>query len=465
MTGRKAQAADRLAKLFVDLEQDADLDAAITRLTQTPVQLLLEPDVAESETLQLCSLLATTTALRAFPAGVKVILRDDGPLLPGLSPTGSIAAALASLGADIARRVDVRLPSVVIGGREPLRGLGRHAVRAVPRGWAGGAVPVNLTAPVSIPGVLGATLAGAIGVSECFLGVHGLEVRACRRVGGFSAWSPDLLWTDDNAAGPRLAHLPSRTWLVGLGHLGQAMAWLLGALPYGEPKDVQIALQDIDHVSVENIGTSLLASRDNVGTRKTRVVDIALRAAGFETQLVERRMDRNQQLQADEPRFAIAGLDSPAARRPLSTVGWSPLLDAGIGAGARDFTQIVIRRLTDDRPSQRVFDVDDSGMAERLLAENAQYRSRVAGGEDRCGVLQAAGEAVGTAFVGATAAVMAIAEAIRPLHGGPSLDVMSVDLRNPTEVHFAIREERSTDWPPHAPARAMREGKAHSPAE
>ncbi len=37
--------------------------------------------------------------------------------------------------------------------------------------------------------------------------------------------------------------MPSRLWIIGLGNLGQAFAWLLACLPYEDPSHVQFVLQ------------------------------------------------------------------------------------------------------------------------------------------------------------------------------------------------------------------------------
>jgi hypothetical protein len=311
-------------------------------------------------------------------------------------------------------------------------------------------------------GPFGAVLAGAIAVSEIFLAAHELEPRAANRLAGISTWAPATSWVDAQAIGPTLELLPREAWLIGLGHLGQAAAWLLRALPYASPRDLLVALQDNDVISVENIGTSLLATRSVIGQRKTRIVHAALRAAGYGTLLVERRADEHQRLQPDEPRVAIAGLDSARARQPLTGLGWSLLVDMGIGAGARDFTQIVVQRLTAQRLSKDVFDTPPDDRADRLLELDA-YRDQIAGRLGRCGALQAAGQAVGTAFVGAVTAVLAMAEIVRPLHEGVGHHVLAVDLRDPSALTVAVADDALVALPAHAPARPMRDGPAPGP--
>lgn len=66
----------------------------------------------------------------------------------------------------------------------------------------------------------------------------------------FGAGSTVLLTND----GPVV--LPSELWLVGLGHLGHAYAWSLCMLPFEQPGDVLIQLQDTDVVTPANVSCS-----------------------------------------------------------------------------------------------------------------------------------------------------------------------------------------------------------------
>ena len=82
--------------------------------------------------------------------------------------------------------------------------------------------------------------------SEVFSFYAGDHVMAGRRPAGLSLWRPDADWLACDLTEPALAFLPSRLWLIGLGNLGQAFAWALAVLPYGDRRDVQIVLQDFD---------------------------------------------------------------------------------------------------------------------------------------------------------------------------------------------------------------------------
>jgi hypothetical protein len=84
-------------------------------------------------------------------------------------------------------------------------------------------------------------------------------------------WRPGQDWLTPDPSEPALAYLPSRLWLIGLGNLGQAYAWLLAMLPYEDPRQVQLVLQDFDRIAPSNDSTSLLSFAADIGRRKARV--------------------------------------------------------------------------------------------------------------------------------------------------------------------------------------------------
>jgi hypothetical protein len=443
-TTREPQPTDRLAKLFGDLHSEDDLDSGNERLRRVHLQLIIPPAAAHSETGQVTALIAAATGARAFPAGVRIVLPDDAALLTAAgNGAGSLAAALTDVGGSVTTFTAADLPTVIVGDAAiEVPGI-TIAVRAIARGWAGGAVPTARPCPSVVPGVLGATTAGAIAVSEVFQAFHGIDARAAYRSAGFSLWDPSVPWDTPAAVGPALQLLPSEIWLLGLGHLGQAAAWLLRALPYADPGAVNVTLQDGDTIATENWGTSLLTRADDIDEPKPTVVKAALKHAGFKIRLVERRLDQHQRIQPGEPRVLLSGLDSASSRRPLSGVGFDLMIDAGIGGAAADFTSIRVIRLTDDRTSQIEFADDPE------VDEPAE--------DDDCGLIVAAGQAVATSFVGAATAAVSFGEILRPLHLGASMRTISVDLRDPCGIQRAVREPHSLETPPHTLARPLRE--------
>jgi hypothetical protein len=77
-----------------------------------------------------------------------------------------------------------------------------------------------------------------------------------------------------------------------------------------------------------------------------------------------------------------------------------------------------------------------------LILNFAALADGVPEGAARCGMIGLAGLSVAAAFVGASAASLAVVEALRELLGGtaeavPSYEVISVSLANPTRVEAA----------------------------
>ena len=83
-----------------------------------------------------------------------------------------------------------------------------------------------------------------MGVSELFQSLRGVNARAGRRSLGYSAWDPGADWMSEEGRGPELEYLPTKLWVIGLGHLGQSLVWNLGYIPYADPSVLRLVFQD-----------------------------------------------------------------------------------------------------------------------------------------------------------------------------------------------------------------------------
>jgi len=290
-------------------------------------------------------------------------------------------------------------------------------------------------------------LAAGLGVSETFQYIRG-STRAGWRDVGLSLWRPDADWRVPAAAGPACPYLPQRLQIGGLGHLGQAICWALGFLPYPATGGADLTLVDFDTIIEANCATGLLTTSADLGRRKARVVAARMEEIGFTTAIVERRIDDNTRRTADEPAWALAGFDRPEPRRALANAGFAKVIDLGLGAGSRDYLDILMHVFPSGlRPEQawplHIPPVTTPSLKAAYcnLAER-EVAAGVSEGAARCGVIGLAGQSVAAAFVGASAASLAVAETLRELLGGttadvPSYDVVSVSLANPTRVETA----------------------------
>lgn len=388
---------------------------------------------------------ATATAVRAF--GNATVVADGGDSLTAGPHRGcTIADVVLGEGATLApdlRNIPVQWPVVLLGAPDPdLRQSlsGRPTVlQADWNGWTASARPaadVDATGE-NTENVLAAICAAALGVHEAF---GAAQARPGSDIGhrpvSLNLWCP----TGEDHDGPALTHAPAAWWLVGLGHLGQANAWVLSWLPYTDPAQVPIVLQDVDKAVDANHSTGILTPRGPAHVRKTRLVAPVLDAAGFDTHIIERRLDHNTRVTQQDTHVALLGVDNLTTRRTISTVGWTLAIDAGLGAGTTDFNAIQLRRFPAALSSDQVPAWAEPPASTAIPPRNSAFDDLTQ--RDACGAVQLAGTAVGAAFVGVIAACLAVAEATRQLLGGTSLDVLSLHL-NSDDLHTAQASRES----------------------
>jgi hypothetical protein len=417
----------RISKLLVDRDETA-IESALERRQRYSVTLCCGEDVARSYTLQLAVLTAAKIAIRCFPGAVRVWVDTalaDAPLQLWPSLKWSFGQALASIvgpGAFIDGRTDMHGTSVIFGNTER---TGR-TLRATFDGWTAKVGPANTVARLpereycSLAGVL----AGALAISELFLEFAEVSIEAARRTVALSLWRPELPVSDPAALGIPVEFLPRDFWTLGLGHLGNGYIWAVATLPYADPGKVEIFLNDYDKVESDNVETSLLLTQDDIGQYKTRACGNWLEKRGFQTRLIERPFDGNFRRRDDEPGLALCGFDSNPARRDLATAEFLRVVESGLGGTANNFDTISLHTFPNPRPASDLWpDLSAAEISrrvahqERVARENPAY-AQVGG--DECGRYDLAGKSIAVPFVGATAATLVVAEAIRLFHRGPA---------------------------------------------
>jgi hypothetical protein len=396
---------------------------------------------------QAALLTVVNAGARAFLGGVRVRVSKDVVLSEGWARGHTVSESVRMLGGEIVRVHESVHPTIVVGMPPASPAIGSIVCVAACSGWTGGVLQPGTEAPRS-PGIAPAgILAGGIAVSECFQHCGG-AVEAGRREAGLSLWAPDTPWLEAAASGPPLTYLPDRLWLLGLGHLGQANAWTLGMLPYATGAGAHVFLLDNDEIVPGNLATGLLANDGNVRQMKTRAVAAALEDIGLQTRIIERLFDEHTWLAGDEPRLALAGFDSPIARRQLGDKRFERVVDAGLGGGVEEYLDILLHTF----PSQLDPVTAFAGEPREAASFHPRFAEEVArlvgSGADptatQCGMAEIAGITVGAAFVGATAAALTVGDVLRWLHGGAELSVLTFDLRTPTVV---IAAENTTPGP------------------
>jgi hypothetical protein len=378
---------------------------------------------------QTALLTGVALARRVFLGGVGV----SGALQTELRVPMALGSTLSQTVTMLGARVEDRFtggPLVTIGGGPVDRTDGFH-VRTAQAGWRGGILPANseMTLTEGPSMALSPMLAAALAVNEAFFFVRTGKSAAGRRPVGLSLWnlSPQVDWISDTAGEPELCYLPSRLWLIGLGHLGQAFLWGLGLLPYPSKDGLSLVLQDFDVLTPSSESTSILTTPDLVGQKKTRAMAAWAEARGFKTNIYERLFDANFTRQPDEPAVALCGLDNGLGRRALDRVGFDFVVEAGLGRGHRDFRTMRLHTLPLPKSASEIWKEENS--SEKVEEQRAYQNLLKKGTLDRCGITLLAGRAVGAPFVGAVASCLALSEVLRLLHGGPIHQVIDLDLQ------------------------------------
>ncbi|MGH3302826.1 MAG: hypothetical protein ACRDOK_14305 [Streptosporangiaceae bacterium] len=438
MTSLNADDIHRTALLAVHDGSQLTLEAALSAHSATGILICADATTCHDVQGQAALLTAVATAVRAF-GNVVVVTAAPGTAITGGPVTGTLAGAIGQQGARIANPaditdVDVTWPVLLVGHHTPLPprlawpgDLTRAVLRAT---WAGWVATVwrdaRRQASNAEPAcILAAIAAAAIGVSEAFGSIRSVPGSdAGYRDVQLSLWDPGGETAD---LGPTLAHAPAAWWLVGLGHLGQAYAWVISWLTYLSPPSIEVVLQDVDRTTPANHSTGILIPQGSRGIRKTRLVAAALDDTGLDTRMIERRLGPDQRTTDSECHVALIGVDNLPTRRLISAAGWRLAIDVGLGSGPQNFASMVIRRFPGAERSDQVAAWVSNTIRPVTIPQTPAF-SDLKQRHDKCGVVELAGKAVGASFAGMTAACLAVAEATRELHGGIGLDILTLDL-------------------------------------
>ncbi|AVH44952.1 hypothetical protein [Agrobacterium tumefaciens] len=410
------------------------------------VNILVGPEIATSRAHQIALLTMVNAGQRTLLGGVYVVALPEVPLLVDVPDLGSsLSEAVLSLGGQLPEHPIKDSPTIVLGSVDLSSTLPGLHIIATFDGWRGGVGPSGSCEriPEHAGSVLGATLAGALAISEIFQNLRGYAV-ACRRVVGFSLWNPSSLDWQTQGGEPEIRAMPSRLWLMGLGHLGQAYLWVFGLFDYQNPSDVEITLQDFDRLTKSNVSTSVLTSSDRVGELKTRVMAEWAEGRGFKSRIVERKFDGDLGLTDADPQVALCGVDNLMARAAIDEGGFKLVVEAGLGAGPEEYVAARIHTFPASVTSKSKW-----GDAEhdRATGQGRAYDALLeAGAVDECGLVQLATRTVGAPFVGLVTACLVVAELARRIHGGPELEVVDLSLKTPRELMSVPSAKESRPW-------------------
>jgi hypothetical protein len=422
----------RTAKYFMDSGRAATHDDAMGILRSFGASIRVGPEAAASIPHQVALLTLVNLARRTLLGGVEVLGVPDAPLLVPLARARSLSDAVVELGGTLAATGNPLWPIAQIGTVSPPDATSWQLTW---QGWRGGVVPLCDTRRLSddTANPLAAAMAAATAAAEVFAWHAKDHPMAGRRAAGLSLWDPGADWLAPDASEPALSYLPASLWLIGLGNLGQAFAWLLACLPFADRSKVELMLQDYDLIADSNDSTSLLSSLPLVGAKKTRAVASWLEAAGFNTALEERRFGPWTLRGPHDPAVAFCGVDNAPTRADLGSAKFELVVEAGLGAGPGGFRNFSLHTFPSSRRPDQIWRREEVGSALDVSAMPA-YSALRDSGLDTCGLAQLASRTVGVPFVGLIAAALAVSELLRRLHGAEGMEVASGSALNLNDI-------------------------------
>jgi hypothetical protein len=418
----------RGAKYFMDVGRAPTHEVAMELLQQFGLTIYVGDEIATSADHQNALLTLVNVARRTLLGGVDIIGLPEAPCVTPLAAREPLHDAVARLGGRVVGEPHPAWPAALIGS-VTVDTAGAPVWQLTWQGWRGGIIPAGYNDRLSERDAnpLAPALAAAICAAEAFEYHAKDHAMAGRRSQGLSLWSPGRDWLAHDDTEPTVAFLPSRLWIIGLGNLGQAFAWLIGCLPYQAPNEVDIVLQDFDRIGPSNESTSVLSTSNHVGRKKARVVADWLEGRGFNTIIEERRFSGAMARTEDEPAVGLCGVDNANARAVLDKAGFGLVVEAGLGAGPEAFRSISLHTFPASRTPSDIWS-KQIGQALKSVEHMPAYQALEQQGVDKCGVSRLASRTVGVPFVGVIAGVLVIAELLRRLHGGCALEVASLSV-------------------------------------
>jgi hypothetical protein len=418
---------DRMAQLLMNGDQSLGLDAA--RIVLERATLSLSAGAAAREACGQATLLTIAEcAVRSFRGGVYLRGEFSDPVCVGNYMPVPLRRLLLAAGCRTEDPPDHAVAIHVGSDRAPAD----TKLQAWTDGWLALVGPPTLQ-ETRRGNELSGALSGAMLVTEAFrMAVLG-DLAAGRRTQRLSPLTPDKPDPDGFA----LTLLPSAAWLLGLGNLGQALLWVLGLLPYVDPGNMHLVLQDLDTSGPENLDVQILTRRHWVDRKKVRKAAAWAEERGFKTTINELPFRAESTRDPESPGLAFVGVDNLDTRRHAARIGsgFDLILDAGLGATASEVFDIRVHGFPGFRNVEEAWPlslVEPSSAAKRVRPDLQRLVSQ--GRLDPCGALTIGALPVGVPSTAVAAAVIQITQACRAILAGRICDFVDVSLVNPTRA-------------------------------
>ena len=422
---------DNLYRLAIAIMEKYKInyDQAIDQLCSFKLLLNCNEEIKTSKVLQVALITAVNCGRRAFLGGVYCNLPENIIPLFSWSEKKTLNQIITDLGGIVydgkKHEINFTLNFGFNGDIE------NNSLRVVCNAWQGGYIssPEETDIlPKNESICLGGVLAGGLCVGTAFLRTSGISLFSGDTSNGISLWRPDLNWMDKDAQGPFVSKIPSKFWVLGLGHLGQAYLWAIALLGINNPNLVTVLLQDYDRISEANVSSGLLSDHINIGKFKTRVCASWLEDRNFKTIISERKFDLHTVREGEEPFVALCGFDNAAARSILENAGFDFIVESGLGNKLFNFDAISFHTF----PGGSKSSIEIWGQSEIDSPLNEVVFNEFKNKGEDCGILALtlARKAVSSSFVGCVASALVIAETLKSYNDGLRIDSMNIKIRD-----------------------------------
>lgn len=191
------------------------------------------------------------------------------------------------------------------------------------------------------------------------------------------------------------------TWMVGLGHLGQAFTWTLALSSLRARQKMR--LTDFDAVTASSLSTCLLVKGSDIGRLKVQAVGERLASLGFAVSMDAQRLNLDGNAPPREADQVVVAVDNIALRRSLDRLAGMPVFVGGIGSGVRGFTRVQLHSFPGARLARDVWAGEDPHASQAVDISAPAYQALLKQTGDECGTTLLAGRSIATPFVGAFA--------------------------------------------------------------
>lgn len=382
-----AEAMNRTMKLAMDEGKVASYADAERLFRTFRLRITVGPGFSAAPGAEAAVLTLLNAARKTFLGGVEVVgqLQEHCTMAWFHGQTlAEVANGFGVMCSEVG--IDRDVPTIVVGA-EPSHAAFNLGLRLDASGFMldpDGSSGSTLDAPVPV----GVAAAGAA-INEAFQRVYrGRPLAGARRVRFDLPGTPGR-----NTHG---------TWLIGLGHLGQAYLWTM-ALQASPGERVLLRLTDYDDVTLSSLSTCLLVDMADIGRKKVDAVAEKLERIGFSVVRDTAKVVLDEGAVVSDHPMVLVAVDNIGLRRGLDRLHAARIFECGIGDGAEGFTRVQMHAFPGRRLARDVWQGEDARASRQVDISKPAYQAMLRESGDECGTTLVASRSVATPFVGSFA--------------------------------------------------------------